>query len=106
MLKSRLPKIVAGLAPAVREAAGTGADMIVQDAKGRVHVRSGDLRDAIHADEQPEGIYVLAGDTDTWHGHLEEHGTSHSAPHPFLVPAFEENADTIVKLVAGAVRRL
>lgn len=106
MLTSRLPQIAASLPSRMKAVAEAGAEKIAEDAKARVHVDSGALRDAIHVDSQPEGVYVVAGDTDAFYGHLEEFGSSHSAPHPFLVPALEENVAGIERMAAGALKGL
>jgi HK97 gp10 family phage protein len=106
MLRSRLPEIAAAIPQVMDEVEEAGAEMVARDAKARVHVRSGDLREAIHTDKQDEGTYVVAGNTEVFYGHMEELGTSHSAPHPFLVPALEENIEPIVRLAAVALRRL
>lgn len=104
MLKSRLHEIAAGLDSFVQEGMKVGAERIAQAAKERVPVDSGALRDAIHTDARGKGVYVVAGDHHTFYGHMVEHGTSHSAPQPFLVPAFEENAELVRKLAGVSLR--
>jgi HK97 gp10 family phage protein len=107
---NRLPEIIRMLETdvqrAVREAVET---LVVPAAKSRVEYdedKSGEhLRDAIHVEEALEGVYVVAGDKDVFWGHLVEHGTSHSAPHPFLVPSLEENRAAIVEAANAVVRR-
>lgn len=93
------------MSTAVKEAAG----VVAERAKHRVPVGAPDvhLRDAIHVErEGPAGYYVVAGDNDAWYGHLVEHGTSHSAPRPFLVPSLEESRDDAVEFVRTALVRL
>ena len=81
-----------------------GADSVERDAKSRVPVATGKLRDAIHMDdEQDEGTYVIGGDTEAWYGHLVEYGTVRTSPRPFLVPALEENRAEIVGCGSGLV---
>jgi len=104
ILKSRLPEIAAGLDSFMREGMKLGGEAIAESAKARVPVDSGELRAAIHVDEGTEGVYVVAGDKDAFYGHLVEHGTSHSAPQPFLIPAFEENAELVNKLAGKSMR--
>jgi HK97 gp10 family phage protein len=106
MLKSRIPQIIIEIALVADEIEEDGAELVTADAKARVPVRSGTLRDKIHAEKETEGTYVVAGDDDVWYGHLVEHGTSHSAPRPFLVPALEENRGEIVNRGAARLRRL
>lgn len=105
MLKSRLPAIAAELHGLVEAALQPGAHLVEAAAKERVPVESGELRDAIHVDTQPEGVYVIAGDNKTFYGHLVEHGTSHSPPEPFLVPALEANRAAVVELAKHALKQ-
>jgi len=73
-----------------------GAETIERAAKERVPVASGTLRDAIHTDRKKVAEYeVRAGNTEAFYGHMVEHGTSHSPPHPFLVPALEEEREQV-----------
>lgn len=106
MLKSRLPQIAVEIDIIIGEAVERGAETVKADARQRVPVQSGKLRDAIHVEPEDDGTYVVAGDEDVWYGHLVEHGTSHTAPRPFLVPALEENRDGIVTRARSALRRL
>ena len=106
MLKSRLPQIALQVEILVEEAIEEGAEHVAAAARQRVRVASGKLRDAIHTDDQDEGVYVVAGDTDAWYGHLVEHGTAHTSPHPFLVPSLEENRDTVTGMVRASLRGL
>jgi HK97 gp10 family phage protein len=105
MLKSRLPAIAAELHGLIEAALVPGAQIVAEQAKQRVPVESGDLRDAIHVDTQPEGVYVIAGNRNVFYGHMVEHGTSHSPPEPFLVPALEANQKTVVELAKQALKR-
>lgn len=106
MLKSRLPQIAAALPARVKVGLEAGADGIASAAKDRVTVASGKLRESIHTDIQPEGVYVVAGDNDAWYGHLVEYGTSHTAARPFLIPALEERTEQVRLSVATALKGL
>jgi HK97 gp10 family phage protein len=108
LLKSRLPEIIAELYPAVEEATVAGAELIVEAAKSRVPVDTGRLRDAIHVETTPEGAYVIAGNRNAFYGHIVEHGSAAygTPPHPFLVPALEENRVKVEELVSAAIRRI
>lgn len=106
MLKNRLPQIIAEINPRVGVAVRQGVEAMELSAKARVHVDQGDLRDAIHIERQGMSFYVVAGNTDVFYGHMEEFGTSHSAPHPFMVPAFEEHRDRTVTAVRTALATL
>jgi HK97 gp10 family phage protein len=96
MLKSRIPRIAADLERLMEDVEERGAEAVKRDAKARVAVLTGNLRNRIHTDRQVEGTYVLGGDKEAWYGHLVEFGTTHSAAQPFLVPALEENRDNIL----------
>lgn len=113
MLKSRLPQIAATLPGLVDRAIVQGAHLVAEDAQQRLgpHRVSGELEQQLHVDEgQREGVYVMAGDPKdpsfAFWGHMLEHGTSHSAPYPFLVPALKANEHEIVTLVHGALEGL
>lgn len=87
---SRLPLIISRLDEQIDEAARLTANAIASDAKSRVPVAGGSLRDSIHVDKEGEGsYYVVAGDSDVFYGHLVENGTTKMPPRPFLVPAAE-----------------
>jgi HK97 gp10 family phage protein len=104
---NRFPQIIAELEAKADLATRAVAERIEQEAKQRVHVNSGDLRDEIHVDrEESKKYYVVAGDTDVFYGHMEEFGTRHSSAHPFLVPALEANRDTALATFKAALRGL
>lgn len=108
MLKSRLPQIAARLDNVIDRGLKDVADDIVADAKDRVPVDSGDLRDSIHAEpaEGGDGYTVLAGDADVFYGHLVEFGTTHTGARPFLVPAGEAQRANIKTRAAAHLRDL
>jgi HK97 gp10 family phage protein len=101
MLKSRIPAIAAELDTLTRGALEAGADVVAARAKGRVTVGNDapHIRDAIHTESEPEGVYVIAGDDDTFYGHILEHGSVKMAAQPFLVPALEESKKEVLGLV-------
>jgi HK97 gp10 family phage protein len=110
---SRIPQIAAALPSVIDAALRQGAELIADDAETRLapHKLSGELEREIHVDDkQRDGIYVVAGDPSdpsfAFYGHMLEFGTSHSAPRPFLVPAFEANRDNVVSLATAAVKGL
>lgn len=103
--QSRLPEIIERLPGAVRAALTAGAQEVAQSAKDRVPVDTGRLQRAIHTEPTDEGVSVIAGDHDVFYGHMVEHGTTHSPPHPFLVPALEEHREDILATVIAAVRK-
>jgi HK97 gp10 family phage protein len=102
---NRLPEIIARLQPEVDRAVQEAAKSVVDSAKARVPVNTGRLRDAIHVQVELEGVYVVAGNREAWYGHIVEHGSVKQPPHPFLLPALEENRAEIVAAVELAVRK-
>jgi HK97 gp10 family phage protein len=103
---NRFPQIIATLDPRVDVAVRLGAQAVEADARSRVPVDSGSLRDAIHTEKGEGGHLVVAGDSNVFYGHLVELGTSRVPPRPFLIPALEARRDEIVGLVAAALRKL
>jgi HK97 gp10 family phage protein len=105
--KSRLHKSAAEIAVLMDASARAAAETIAEDAKGRVPVATGRLRDAIHVDRDGIGEYaVIAGDNQTFYGHIVEHGGAHTPAQPFLVPALEANRAAILKLAASELRSM
>lgn len=104
--KTRLPQITADLAVKLDAAALAAAERIKQAAKDNVPVATGRLRDAIHVEHDGDGYMVVAGDNETFYGHIVEHGGVHTPPRPFLVPALENNRGEILKMTALTLRGL
>jgi HK97 gp10 family phage protein len=88
-LKSRLPEIELALEGRTQEGLRKAADLIVERAKERVPIGyyAPHLREAIHVEEDPAGVRVVAGDQKTFYGAMVEFGTVKHAPQPFLLPA-------------------
>jgi HK97 gp10 family phage protein len=105
MLKSRIPEIAAELQFLIEGGLAAGAEVVAEAAKQRVPVETGELRDAIHVDKEPEGVYVIAGDSRTFYAHFVEHGTTRTAPRPFLVPALEASRGEIEKIASAGLRK-
>jgi HK97 gp10 family phage protein len=108
MLKTRLPEIAALLPADVHEAVVEGAEIVADDARQRVPYVTGRLQKAIHLEEGdfPWEVYVVAGDRDAFYGAMVEHGGAvNRAPHPFMVPALEQNRARIQRLVGDAIEK-
>jgi len=110
-LQSRLPLIAATLQTKVSAAVKAGSEIIAEAAQANLvaggHIRSDELGQAIHVErEGPAEYSVVAGNKDAFYGHMLENGTTHSPPYPFLIPALEENEDTVLYLVQGALEGL
>lgn len=80
----------------LRPAAQAGAQVLYDETRLRVPVRSGLLRSAIYqvfsqdnSDPTRATYHVSWNARKAPHGHLVEFGTSRAPAHPFLRPAFE-----------------
>ena len=111
-LTSKLPEIIAAIDAAVKDAEAASAELVAESARARVPVDKGDLKEAIHveANTDGDGFWIIAGgktagDRDVFYGHMVEHGTTHSPPEPFLVPALEENRAKITDGIAAAIQK-
>lgn len=109
MLESHLTEYANKLNTRLIEALGDGAELV----RARAAERAPDappfgkgLVEAIHVDDSQAPFLeyaVVAGDHKVFWGHLVELGTSHSAPHPFLVPALEESRVEILSTLKAAI---
>lgn len=108
--KSRIPGIVVELALKLDAVGRSTAESIADGARARVPVGAPNvhLKDAIRVkDGQGVGEFqVLAGDGDTFYGHIVENGSVHAAPRPFLVPAAEEARQRVNTIARAALRDL
>ena len=114
-LISDLSEISSGLPDAVAEALEAEAEKIAQDAKQRVPVRTGNLRDSIEVVPYNEPGFVgfrvvadarsLTGKYNAPYAHMVEYGSVHNEPaRPFLVPALEAGQDTVLDAVTNAIQ--
>lgn len=93
----------------LRTAARRALKPIMQDARSRVHVDKGDLRDSIIISTKARnartrrslgrsGVRVWVGPS--WpqgaHGHLEEFGTVKTPAHPFMRPSWDRGKDKVL----------
>jgi HK97 gp10 family phage protein len=107
VVKSRIPRIANELKPAVDLAVRQTSGLIAREAKQRVPVRTGSLRNAIDVERKGMAKYeVVAWSDEAWYGHLVEWGTRHSAPRPFLTPAAESAREPLEHRVRQALGRL
>lgn len=117
-LMSDLSEISSGLPDSVADALKEQTEKIAQDARQRVPVDTGDLRDSIEVIEYNEpgrvGYRVVAdaraepvrGRSDgAPYAHLVEFGSVHNKPaQPFLVPALEDAENEVLDAVSGAIQ--
>jgi HK97 gp10 family phage protein len=104
---SRFPSIIDDLTTRVDEIARKAADDIVDRAKARVPIRSGDLHDALRAEKLgADGYAVIAGNTDVFYGHLVEFGEAGRPARPFLIPALEAGREGIAREARDRLRDL
>ena len=101
--KSRIPEINAGMAVKLDAALKAGAERIAQEAKNRVPVSSGKLRDAIHTEKAEDGYEVIAGSDEVFYGHIVEHGGAYVGARPFMIPALEELREQIIDNAQNAL---
>jgi HK97 gp10 family phage protein len=115
-IKSRIPQIIAELSDKALDAVTDLALEIAEDARERVPVDSGQLRDAIHVEvvndsregrnqygtwtKTEQAVSIVAGDTDTFYGHIVENGGVNTPARPFLIPAFEQKKQKLGEIVS------
>lgn len=104
MYRSRLKQIAAHLDEEIDSALRLTANAIAQGAQDRAPHDSGDLEASIHVEKTDDGYAVIAGNDKVFYGHLVEHGTSHSPPKPFLIPAAESERDNLGKRGKDALK--
>lgn len=111
-LASRLPEVAASLRPRVGKAVKEAAEVIAEDAQGRVNIGPPPVHifDEIKVRRlEAVGYLVEVTATDPkgfrypW---IVEFGGKERAAHPFLVPALEANEDNAVYLITAALRGL
>lgn len=90
---------------AAKQALKEGADMVVNDAKSRCPVRTGKLRDSIHAEGKEDGAaYEITADAknqnNVAYGQFVEFSPN---GHPFLYPAFDAQRDAVKNHVKQAI---
>ena len=119
-LKSRLNFIAANLPSDAKRILKEGAEDIAETARSKVPVDSGRLRDSIKVYEYEAsgqvGYRVRAEArsdptprrSNGWpYAHFVEYGSVHNLPpRPFLIPAFEEHRDDILKALGDEVEDL
>jgi HK97 gp10 family phage protein len=109
-VESRIPEITVAIPTLINRAVAAGAQIIAEGASDNLvrggHIVNDELAPAIHTEREGVAEYaVVAGEKGgPFYAHMVEHGTTHSPPYPFLVPALEEHTDTVVALVAAATR--
>ena len=91
---------------AAKAALAEGADEIVEEAKGRCPVKTGALRDSIHAVSNKNGtaIKITAAATNKgfFYGQIVEFSPKISRP--FLYPAFDAKKDEVHQKIVDAIR--
>lgn len=96
----RLPEQVAR--KELRQSLRAGGEVIVKEARPRVPVDEGKLRDGIHVvmrTERGQPVAKVATAKKTFWGHFIEFGTSTAAARPFLRPAAQTAKGEVVRVV-------
>ena len=105
-LKSNLLTISAEIRPLVDDACADSAQAMAEDARGRVPVDSGRLRDSIRAEKTGELEHrTAAGDNKAFYARFVEFGTRNAGARPYMIPAFEAEKAVTEARVANALRR-
>ncbi len=106
-LESRLPEIVAELRPRVSAAVKAGAEAIASEAKARVPVLTGALRDSIEVRRHSATTYrVVGAQSGTFWGSFVEYGTEYMEAKPYLLPSAEDQEEAIAAGVAAVLETL
>lgn len=106
-LRSRLeelgPEIIAAAKRAVRES----AEDVKAEARQKVHVDTGNLRDSVDIKYENDGLRAEVGwrDRDDWYASLHEHGTRRIPANPVLRPAIEGERTKLPARIKAEVRR-
>lgn len=103
---SRLPLIAAQLDEKTLEGVVELGERVVDRAQERVAVESGDLRDSIHLEIDGNQVWIVAGDSKAYYGHIVENGGVFQPAQPFLVPSFEEERGNLEELVGERLEEL
>jgi HK97 gp10 family phage protein len=84
----------------------TGHDTVA-DAQNLVPVDTGNLKNSIGVDIDPDGLGFEAGPTANY-GHYVEYGTSRMSPQPYMMPAFDRRLppayEAFGQIVGGILR--
>lgn len=111
-LNSRLPAIAAELRPRVGKAVKEGAEVVAEDAQRNVEIGPPPVHIFDHIKVRRDGPAAYRVDVDAKdpkgvpYAFAVEFGRKGAPPHPFLLPALEENQDNVVYLVTAALRGL
>ena len=88
-----------------------GANIVAQDAKGRVPVDTGELRDAIvvrkaRSRQRSKGIIAVVGikKPTSRRAHLTEFGTKNAAAKPFLRPAIDIKGQDAIAVIGRKLK--
>lgn len=93
----------------VKKELSKGADKIATDAKSRCPVKSGNLRDSIHAESKNDGLrFNIVADAKSksggiYYGRIVEF--SPKINKPYLIPAAEANKKAILENIANVIEK-
>lgn len=90
-----------------KKALENGAEKIVADAKSRCPVRTGKLKDSIHAEKKKDGMsYKIVADAKSDTGKKEYYGKVveyRPGGQPFIYPAMDVNRKNIIDSIGNAI---
>lgn len=104
-LRARLDQLGPDTRQAQLAAMREWGNMVRDDARDRVPVDTGYLRDHVESRADSDNVRVGVWDTRAYYAQWVEQGSSRQEAQPFLMPAFEANKDEFDRLLARRVER-
>lgn len=106
-LLDKLKKIGDGLSDKLKDAVGDAAQVVVDSARGKAPVETGNLKKSIDKEvenSKDNNCFFRVGiGKEAWYGRFAEYGTMYKPARPFLRPAVDENKDDVVKKIREAL---
>ncbi|MFH9134439.1 HK97-gp10 family putative phage morphogenesis protein [Streptomyces sp. NPDC017524] len=107
-LRGQLAALVPELEEAAKRATKDSAEAVRDDARGKVRVDTGNLRDKLDIHYSDEGKTADVGwkDREDWYASVHEHGTRRIPANPALGPALEAERTKFEERLRTEVRRV
>lgn len=103
-LFNKLRRLPDSVQDKVKAATLQGAEMIADDARNRVPVRSGKLKRSIKARRSEKNEFGAVAGSDEFYSRFVEFGTQKTTAQPFLFPAFKANRKRVMDNVRRSVK--
>jgi HK97 gp10 family phage protein len=104
-LQRKLRKLGADVSAEMGNALAAGAEIVKNDARMRVPVRTGNLRDSIDMEQVSSNEIHVGPGKEGWYGQFIELGKKGYAAHPFMRPAIDERRSKVVKAVKDRLKK-